>query len=40
MLNDIKTVLVHSSDTLLQDAFGVLALTVMLMVFLHLPIFA
>ncbi len=37
MLNQIRTALDHSRDTLLQDAVGVAALAVMLVVGLHLP---
>lgn len=39
MLTQIKTALVSSRETLLQDAIGVAALSVMLVVGLHLPAF-
>ncbi|WP_276202385.1 hypothetical protein [Ruegeria marisrubri] len=37
MLTQIKTALIRSQSTLLQDAVGVVSLVVMLMVALHLP---
>jgi len=37
MLNELKSVIDRSSATLLQDALGVTALMVMLVVGLHLP---
>ena len=37
MLTQIKTALSSNRDTLLQDAFGVMALAVMLVAALHLP---
>ncbi len=40
MLDQIKTAATRSRDTLLQDAIGVAALIVMLLVGLHLPVFA
>lgn len=38
-LSDIKTIAVHARATLVQDAMGVVALTVMLVVTLHVPSF-
>jgi hypothetical protein len=40
MFIQIKTVLLRSQDTLVQDALGVAALAVMLVVGLHMPVFA
>ncbi|WP_302622792.1 hypothetical protein SuNHUV7_33990 (plasmid) [Pseudoseohaeicola sp. NH-UV-7] len=40
MFIQIKTVLLRSQDTLVQDAVGVAALAVMLVVGLHMPVFA
>lgn len=37
MANDIKTVMIRSSDTLIADALGATALLVMLYVGLSLP---
>ncbi len=37
MLNQIKTALTRSQNTLLQDAAGAASLVVMLVVALHLP---
>ena len=37
MLTQIKTALIRSQSTLLQDAVGAASLLVMLMVALHLP---
>ena len=37
MMSQIKSAARRSSDTLLQDALGVAALIVMLLVALHLP---
>ena len=40
MFIQIKSVLLRSQDTLVQDALGVAALAVMLVVGLHMPVFA
>lgn len=40
MFMQIKTAFDRSQDTLVQDAAGVVALAVMLVVALHLPMFA
>jgi hypothetical protein len=37
MMDQIRTVLYRSQETLLQDVVGVIALVVMLLVGLHLP---
>ncbi|CUK01278.1 hypothetical protein Q8W37_17630 [Shimia thalassica] len=40
MMNQIKSVLRNSGDTLVQDAIGAVALVVMMVVVLHVPVFA
>jgi hypothetical protein len=40
MIDQIKTAIVNSRATLLSDAIGVMALTVILVVGLHLPNFS
>lgn len=37
MMTQIKTVIRNSRSTLIQDAFGVVALVVMMLVALHVP---
>ncbi|MEQ9693425.1 hypothetical protein [Shimia sp. SDUM112013] len=40
MVQQIKSVLRNSRDTLVQDAIGAVSLIVMMVVVLHLPVFA
>jgi len=40
MLKDLKTILTRPSSSMLEDAFGVVTLFVLLFAGLHLPVFS